>query len=85
MINELEILKNKGQLRTIPNIESKSDGKIVIDGKEYINFASNDYLGISTKTELEKEFLNNHFYQLSTLSANKIDSSDYAAWFDGIS
>ena len=37
MINELEILKSKGQLRTIPNIESKSDGKIVIDGKEYIN------------------------------------------------
>ena len=69
MINELEILKNKGQLRTISNIESKSDGKIVIDGKEYINFASNDYLGISTKTELEKEFLNNHFYQLSTASS----------------
>ena len=75
MINELEILKNKGQLRTIPNIESKSDGKIVIDGKEYINFASNDYLGISTKTELEKEFLNNHFYQLSTASARLLTGS----------
>ena len=35
---ELEVLKSKGQLRSIPNIEAKSDGKIVIDGKEYINF-----------------------------------------------
>ena len=75
MKNELEILKSKGQLRTIPNIESKTDGKIVIDGKEYVNFASNDYLGISTKTELEKEFLNNHFYQLSTASARLLTGS----------
>lgn len=75
MINELELLKSKGQLRTIPNIESKTDGKIVIDGKEYVNFASNDYLGISTKTELEKEFLQNNFYQLSTASARLLTGS----------
>ena len=57
---ELEVLKSKGQLRSIPNIEAKSDGKIVIDGKEYINFASNDYLGLSTKDDLRKEFLKNN-------------------------
>ena len=51
---ELEALRNKGQLRSIPNIQAKSDGRIIIDGTEYINFASNDYLGISTKAELEK-------------------------------
>lgn len=53
---ELEALRNKGQLRSIPNIQAKSDGRIIIDGIEYINFASNDYLGISTKAELEKNF-----------------------------
>ena len=58
---ELEALKTKGQFRKIPNIDSKSDGKIVIDGKEYINFASNDYLGISTKSELRHDFLSNSF------------------------
>lgn len=75
MQQELEILKNKGQLRSIPKVEAKSDGKIVIDGREYINFASNDYLGISTKLELEKEFLNKHIYPLSSASARLLTGS----------
>lgn len=75
MKQELEKLRNKGQLRRIPNIESKSDGKIVIDGNEYINFASNDYLGISTKYDLEKEFLNNTHSALSTASARLLSGS----------
>ena len=72
---ELELLKTKGQLRNIPNIESKSDGKIVIDGKEYINFASNDYLGLSTKEELRKEFLSKNNSLLSTASARLLTGS----------
>ncbi len=55
---ELEKLKQNNQLRAIPNIESKSDGKIIVDGIEYVNFASNDYLGISTKNELRMMFIN---------------------------
>lgn len=54
---ELKKLKQNNQFRTIPNIESKFDGKIALDGVEYINFASNDYLGISTKSDLKLEFL----------------------------
>ena len=72
---ELEVLKSKGQLRSIPNIEAKSDGKIVIDGKEYINFASNDYLGLSTKDDLRKEFLENNNSLLSTASARLLTGS----------
>ena len=72
---ELEALKNKGQLRRIPNIENKTDGKIVIDGVEYINFASNDYLGISTKRDLEKEFLENTTSLLSSASARLLSGS----------
>ncbi len=72
---ELELLKTKGQLRRIPNIEAKSDSKIVIDGKEYINFASNDYLGISTKEELRKEFLSKNNSLLSTASARLLTGS----------
>lgn len=57
---ELEKLRLNNQLRMIPNVESKSDGKIVVDGIEYINFASNDYLGISTKEFLREEFLRSY-------------------------
>lgn len=81
ILEELEGLKQKDQLRKIPQIESKSDGKIVVDGKEYINFASNDYLGISTKKALRDEFLKNADYLLSTASARLLSGSspEYSA------
>ena len=60
ILEELEKLEKNNQQRIIPNINSKSDGKIVIDGVEYVNLASNDYLGISTKIDLLREFELNH-------------------------
>jgi 8-amino-7-oxononanoate synthase len=76
--DELKKLELVGQLRKIPNIEVKTDGKIVIDGKEYINYASNDYLGISTKTQLVKEFINSYndnFPLFSSASARLLSGS----------
>ena len=67
---ELKKLEYDKQLRTIPNIISKSDGKITVDGIDYVNFASNDYLGISTKDELRKEFFNKKSFQLLLSSAS---------------
>lgn len=76
---ELNKLKQSNQFRTIPNVESKSDGKIVIDGVEYVNFASNDYLGISTKEYLRQEFFSDydkHFSRLlSSASARLLTGS----------
>ncbi len=72
---ELEALRSKGQLRQIPDIQAKSDGKIVVAGKEYINYASNDYLGISTKDDLRKEFLKQNDSLLSTASARLLTGS----------
>lgn len=72
---ELEALRSKGQLRKIPNIQAKTDGKVIIDGVEYKNFASNDYLGISTKTELEQEFLSNTKSLLSSASARLLSGT----------
>ncbi len=72
---ELRLLEENGNLRTIPSIESKSDGKIVINGVEYVNFASNDYLGISTKQELIDEFLSNNHLPLSSASARLLSGS----------
>ena len=72
---ELEKLSQNNQLRKIPNIETKSDGKIVVDGVEYINFASNDYLGISTKEDLRREFLEQNDSLLSSASARLLTGS----------
>ena len=66
---ELRNLQVIGQFRQIPEIEYKLDGKVVIDGKEYINFASNDYLGISTKSALRNEFISQNTSLLSSASA----------------
>lgn len=81
IIDELQNLETKGQLRQIPNIQSKTDGKIVIDGVEYVNFASNDYLGISTKNFLREEFLSQNHSLLSSASARLLtgSSTEYKA------
>ena len=66
---ELRRLNLDGQLRQIPLISEKRDNIVIIDGKQYINFASNDYLGISTNTALRDEFLSQNTCLLSSASA----------------
>lgn len=73
--DELKKLEEKKQLRQIPNIEAKSDSKIILDGIEYTNFASNDYLGISTKNDLREEFLSINNSLLSSTSARLLTGS----------
>ncbi len=75
IIGELNKLKENNQFRIIPDIESKSDGKIIVNGAEYINLASNDYLGISTKKNLREEFLSNNESLLSAASARLLTGS----------
>lgn len=72
---ELEKLKLLQQFRRIPNITEKSDGKIAVDGVEFVNFASNDYLGLSTKNDLREEFLEQNKSLLSSASARLLTGS----------
>lgn len=44
----LEERKKEDLFRTLKQVSCEGAGKIRIDGKEYINFSSNDYLGLST-------------------------------------
>lgn len=73
--NELKELEIKGQKRKIPQIFDKTGNRILIEGKQYVNFASNDYLGISTNTELRNEFLSNNNSLLSSASARLLTGS----------
>src|SRR4030067_2388733 len=44
---DLTELKKKSLVRKLTYIESSSGSRITINGKRYINFSSNDYLGLS--------------------------------------
>ena len=77
IIKELEILKEKGQFRHIPSIQYKANNTMMLDGKEYINFASNDYLGISTDLALRDEFLSQNKSLLSSASARLLSGTSY--------
>ena len=69
---DLALLRRNGQFRKIPDIDFKTDGKVVINGIEYINLASNDYLGISTKTDLIDEFLNEYKHELFSSASARL-------------
>ena len=51
----LQERENLGLLRTLRPVSSRSQGKIRVDGKEYIDFSSNDYLGLSGHPKLIEE------------------------------
>ncbi|MGN0901968.1 MAG: aminotransferase class I/II-fold pyridoxal phosphate-dependent enzyme [Succinivibrio sp.] len=48
--------QNNSQLRTV--VPKKQNGsRIIVDGSEYINLSSNDYLGLGSDLELSRKFI----------------------------
>ncbi len=58
IVNELRELKKKGLQRKPVCIESSDGAGIFIGGQKYINFSSNDYLGLSGHPEIIKAAAN---------------------------
>ncbi|MFW5748482.1 MAG: aminotransferase class I/II-fold pyridoxal phosphate-dependent enzyme, partial [Chloroflexota bacterium] len=54
LANQIEELKSQGLYNTIRVIDSPMDGRIVIDGKEVINFCANNYLGLANHPRLRE-------------------------------
>lgn len=50
----LEERKKNNLLRTLNPVSARKGGKIYLKGKEYIDFSSNDYLGLSSHPELKE-------------------------------
>ena len=73
--DELKKLEVEGQLRQIPQIESKSDINLIIEGRTFVNLASNDYLNISTNLDLKEEFLRYNNSLMSSASARLLTGS----------
>lgn len=70
---EIKKLAEKDNFRQVHNIEEKRGKFLFIEGKELLNFSSNDYLNLSTNKALINEFLekykdNNEFIFSSTAS-----------------
>ncbi len=58
--DEIIKLKNKDNFRHINDINAKHSKYITVNGRDLLNFSSNDYLNLSTDKELIEEFISKY-------------------------
>jgi 8-amino-7-oxononanoate synthase len=50
---ELRSIAESGLLRHLRSLDSAQGGRVLLNGREFINFSSNDYLGLANSDELK--------------------------------
>jgi len=77
--SNLDKLKENSSFRTIKNIKEKQGKYIIVDDRKMLNLSSNDYLNLSTDTELKLEFIekykNHPEFLFSSASARLLTGS----------
>ena len=80
--DEIKKLVEKDSFRQVHNIEYKTGKYLSIDGRNLLNFSSNDYLNISTDRDLLNEFIekykNHEEFILSSTSSRLLTGTSSA-------
>jgi len=78
IINKLAAQKETGLYRKPIEIESREGKFLLIEGRKVLNFASNDYLGLSVSEKLRQKVSRNFLKYNTSSSSSRLVSGNYS-------
>jgi len=74
----LILQQQAGLYRNPPEITGREGKYLIVDGRKVLNFASNDYLGLSTSEDLRKKVSKNFREYSTSSSSSRLVSGNYS-------